>query len=120
MNVRRILVAFLIGVALATLSESSALPWEVAAVISGVVAGAICVSLPDASVTSLAVAIVVYVLPLLLRISSAQGAKLLAFVSSASGLPTAALLGLAAVAFVAVSVLTSIAVASAVSLVLSR
>jgi len=120
MNVRRILIALPIGVALAALSELFALPWEAAAVVSGVVAGAICVSLLDASLTSFTVAIAVYVFPLLLRVSSVQGAKLLDIVSSASGFSSVALLGLAAIVFVAVSVLTSLAVESAVSLIIKR
>ena len=117
MKIRRILIAFLIGAGLAALSEFFALPWQVAAVISGVVAGAICASLLDASLTALAVAMVVYDFPLLLRTTYAQGTKLLDIVSSASGLPSGALLGMAAIAFVAISVLTSLAVESALNIV---
>ena len=120
MKVRRILIALPIGGILVALSELFALPWEVSAVVAGVVAGVICLSLLDASLASFIVAVAVYVLPILVRASSTQGAKLLDIVSSASGFSTATLLGLAAIAFILVSVLTSLAVESAVSLVSRR
>jgi len=115
MKVHRILIALLIGVALSAFSEFLALPWEVTAVVSGAVAGAVCLSLLDAAMASLIVSVVVYVTPLLLRTSSSQGTELLAIVSSVAGFSSVVLIGLASVMFVIVAVLSSLAVNSAVS-----
>ncbi len=114
MKWRRILIALVAAAALAALSEYLALPWEVAAVGSGVVAGVVCLSLLDAAAAAFIASLIVYVAPLLLRASSGQGVALLNIVAAASGFSSVVLIGLASVVFVLVSILSSLAVNSAI------
>ncbi len=116
MKWRRVVAALVAGAALAALSEYLALPWEVAAVGSGVVAGAVCLSLLDAVAAAFIASLMVYVAPLLVRAWSGQGAALLDIVADASGFSSVVLVVLASVVFILVSVLSSLAVNSALGL----